>query len=215
MDRKMKKLWNCYKNNHNIHTLKWDDFTTFLKDILQTPIHRNHTIVTLFEEVRQKPGQAVTDFVIYLDRLENKLLPYGNKACLQHMKTKLRPETTDKLIAWPNPLKTCQEAIDLAVWLKQVKPSCKPRTTTTQQLDAPTRSRGRGCGYGGYSYQLSRNNMKEISSINQTPLNAVTTVDEKERRQQENLCFYCGRPGHSIAKCCEKKSKKLGKGPVR
>ena len=48
--------------------------------------------------------------------------------------------------------------------------------------------------------------MKEISSTNQAPLNAAIMADEKERHQQKNLCFYCGRPGHSIAKCCEKKS---------
>ena len=82
MDKKIKKLWNCYEENHNIHTLKRDDFTIFLKDTLETPIHRNPTIATCYEEARQKPGQAVTDFVIYLDRLKDKLLPYDNKARL-------------------------------------------------------------------------------------------------------------------------------------
>ena len=71
MDRKIKELWNCYEKNHDIHTLKWDDFTTFLKDTFKTPIHRNQTIATRYEEARQKPGQAVTDFVAYLDRLKD------------------------------------------------------------------------------------------------------------------------------------------------
>ena len=39
MNRKIKELWNCYEKYHNIHTLKWDDFTTFLKDTLETFIH--------------------------------------------------------------------------------------------------------------------------------------------------------------------------------
>ena len=52
MDRKIKELWNCYEKNHNIHTLKWDDFITFLKDTLETPIHRNQTIATRYEEAR-------------------------------------------------------------------------------------------------------------------------------------------------------------------
>ena len=152
MDRKIKELWNCYKKNHDIHTLKWDDFTTFLKDTLETSIHRNQTIATCYKEACQKPGQAVIDLVAYLDRLEDELPPYNDKACFQHLKTKLRPKITDKMIAWPNPPKTCQEAINLAVWLEQVKPSCKPRMTTTQQLDAPTRLRRCGRRYGGYSY---------------------------------------------------------------
>ena len=63
------------------------------------PIHRNQTIATRYEKACQKPGQAVTNFVAYLDRLENELLPYDNKACLQHLKTKLRPKITDKMIA--------------------------------------------------------------------------------------------------------------------
>ena len=56
------------------------------------------------------------------------------------------------MIAWPNSLKTRQEAIDLAVWLEQVEPSCKSRATTTRQLDTFTRLRGRGRGYGNYFY---------------------------------------------------------------
>ena len=82
MNRKIKELWNCYEKNPNIHTLKWADFTIFLKDILEMPIHRNQTIATRYKEARQKPGQAVTDFVAYLDRLENELPPYNNKTCL-------------------------------------------------------------------------------------------------------------------------------------
>ena len=82
MDKKIKKLWNCYEKNHNIHTLKWDDFTPFLKNTFETPIHRNQKIATRYEKARQKPGQAVTNFVAYLYRLENKLPPYDNKACL-------------------------------------------------------------------------------------------------------------------------------------
>ena len=69
MDRKIKELWNCYEKNHNIHTLKWNNFIIFLKDTLKTPIHRNQTIATHYEEARQKPGQAITDFVIHLNRL--------------------------------------------------------------------------------------------------------------------------------------------------
>ena len=86
------------------------------------------------------------------------------------------------MIAWPNPPRICEEAIDLAVWLEQVKLFCKPKTTTTRQSDALTRLRGRRRGHGSYSYQPSGNNMKEISSTNQTPLNAATTADKKERR---------------------------------
>ena len=78
IDRKIKELWNCYKMNHDIHTLKWNDSTLFLKDTLETPIHLNQTIATHYEEARQKPGQAVTDFVAYLDRLKEKLPPYDN-----------------------------------------------------------------------------------------------------------------------------------------
>ena len=89
MDRKIKELWNCYEKNHDIHTLKWDDFTTFLKNILETPIHRNQTVATCYEEARQKPGQAVTNFVAYLDKLKDKLPPYDNKACFQHLKIRL------------------------------------------------------------------------------------------------------------------------------
>ena len=126
-------------------------------------------------------------------------------------KDKLQPKITYKMIAWPNPPKTCQEVIDLAVRLEQVKPFCKPRTTTIQWSDAPTCPRGCGRGHNGYSYRPLRNNMKEISSTNQTPLNAAITANKKERHWQENLCFYCSRPGHSIAKCRKKKSKKLGK----
>ena len=81
MDGKIKELWNCYEKNHNIHILKWDDFTTFLKDTLETPIHCNQTIATCYEKARQKHGQAVTDFVAYLDRLKDKLSLYDNKAC--------------------------------------------------------------------------------------------------------------------------------------
>ena len=56
------------------------------------------------------------------------------------------------MIAWPNPPKTCQEAIDLAIWLEQVKPSCKLKTIITCQLDAPIRLRELGRRHGGYFY---------------------------------------------------------------
>ena len=138
MDRKIKELWNCYEKNHNIHTLKWDDFTTFLKDTLETFIHCNQTIAIRYKEARQKPGQAVIAFVAYLDKLKDEFPPYNNKARLRHLKTKLQPEITNKMIAWPNPSKTCQKAIDFAIWLEQVEPSCKPKTTITRQSDAPT-----------------------------------------------------------------------------
>ena len=82
MDRNIKELWNHYEKNQDIHTQKWDDFTTFLKNTLETPIYRNQTIATHYEKARQKPGQAVTNFVAYLDGLKDKLPPYDNKACL-------------------------------------------------------------------------------------------------------------------------------------
>ena len=44
------------------------------------------------------------------------------------------------MIAWPNPPKTSQKAIDLTIWLEQVKPFCKLQTATTQQSNALTRS---------------------------------------------------------------------------
>ena len=81
MDKKIKELWNCYEKNHDMHTLKWDDFITFFKDTLEIPIHCNQTIATRYEKTCQKPGQAVTDFAAYLDRLEDELPPYDNKAC--------------------------------------------------------------------------------------------------------------------------------------
>ena len=146
------------------------------------PIHCNQTIATCYKEARQKPGQGVTDFVAYLDRLEDELSLYDDKARLRHLKTKLWPKITDKIIAWPNHLKTRQKAIDLAVWLEQVKSFCKLKTTTTQRSDAPTRLCGCGCKYGGYFYRPLRNNMMEISSTNQTPLNATIMADKKEKR---------------------------------
>ena len=115
------------------------------------------------------------------------------------------------MIAWPNPPKTFQEAIDLAVRLEQVKPFCKPKATTQRQLDAPMRLRRCGRGHSKYSYQPLQGNVKEISCANQRPLNVIVTTDKKERRRRENLYFYYGRPGHSIAECCEKKSNEAGK----
>ena len=55
MDRKIQELWNCYEKNHDIHTLKWDDFTTFLKDILEMPIHCNQTIATRYKKAHVVP----------------------------------------------------------------------------------------------------------------------------------------------------------------
>ena len=99
MNRKIKELWNCYEKNHNIHILKWDDFTTIFKDTLEKLIYCNQTIATHNEEACQKPSQVVTNFVAYLDRLENKLPPYDDKARLQHLKTKLWPKIINKMIA--------------------------------------------------------------------------------------------------------------------
>ena len=82
MDKKIKKLWNCYEKNHNIHTLKWNNFTIFFKDTFETLIHCNQTIATRYQEARQKPGQAVTDFVAYMNRLKDEHSPYDDKACL-------------------------------------------------------------------------------------------------------------------------------------
>ena len=160
---------------------------------------------------RPNPCQAVTNFVAYLDRLKDELPLYNNKACLQHLKTKLQPKITNKMIAWPNLPKTCQEAINLAVWLEQVEPSCKPKTTTPRQSNAFMRLRGRGFRHGNYFYWQPQDNGREISSANQTPWNVIVTNNKKERRRWENFCFYCDRLGHSIAECCEKKSKELGK----
>ena len=94
------------------------------------PIYCNQTIATCYKEACQKPGQVVTDFVAYLDKLEDKLSLYDNKACLRHLKTKLWPGITNKLIAWPNPLKTCQGAIDLAIWLDRLNPLASQRQSS-------------------------------------------------------------------------------------
>ena len=96
-------------------------------------------------------------------------------------KTKLRPKIIDKMIAWPNSPKTWQKAIDLAVQLEQVEPSCKPKATTPCQSEAPIRLRGRRCRHSRYSYWPPQGNVKEISGANQKPLNVIVTTNKKER----------------------------------
>ena len=109
--------------------MTWEDFIIFLKNIFETLVHCQQTVATFYKKVYQKPYQTGADFVMYLNRLKDKLSPYDDKAYFYHLKTKLYREIANKIIACSNFLRTCQEAIDLAICLEQTKPICKPKRT--------------------------------------------------------------------------------------
>ena len=41
VDLKVREHWKRFEKTRDIATMEWEDFTSFLMDLLETPIHRN------------------------------------------------------------------------------------------------------------------------------------------------------------------------------
>ncbi len=86
-----KEFWYNYKRDHPISNQTWEEFKTFLLNLIEDPMNRTLDIAQLMADAEQRQNQTVRQFDTYLSSLEAQLPPYSEEHQRMNLFTKLRP----------------------------------------------------------------------------------------------------------------------------
>lgn len=77
----------------------WDEFTEFLKNLISDPLNRELDVVQRYTDAKQRAGQKVKEFELYLADLESRMETMTPKMLRDNLLTRLRPDVRQKLTA--------------------------------------------------------------------------------------------------------------------
>jgi Retrotransposon gag protein/Zinc knuckle len=169
--------------------------------------------------LRMKDGDNVRDYAIAFNNLARDT--QWNNPSLTHQFYKGLPERLkDKLSEMRggrpndlNELRACAQEFDDLYWQRQKEkrsaPDNKPKTSqSSSSSSSANKSSGSQDSYKRAASTKPRN--KDLDG--KLTSSGRLTEEEKERRRKENLCFYCGDPGHFGNKCPKAAKDKKSKG---
>jgi hypothetical protein len=200
--------WSRHEATVGLDNISWDDFSQFLRDLVQDPVNRGIVAAQKYHDASQLPGQSVHAFVTYLETLEAEIEPYGETHRRQHLLTKLRPEIRNAITNYQDIPETRAGLISLAARLEENQRQTRqapasrrdnsyitdnqgqqPKQTPFFNRDNRGRGRGRFMGRGGPPPQTHRsggtypNRLPVHAGRGIAPIDTVT-------------CFSCGQKGH-------------------
>jgi len=182
------------------------------------------------EHLRMKDAHHVTRYIVDFNRLASQVQVHGDGALCHLFYSGLPDRLKDKIPRVGKPLTLhglralCQE-IDARYWERKDKIA---RTTKSQSTPSPAKSsdsRGNSSKSGKEKSKAGNtsspatagsskttNNLSSSSSnrpdlTNKLGKDGKLTADERKRCLNNNLCMFCGGPGH-FADNCPKKTKK-------
>ena len=108
-----------YYEYQQIRQPSWNEYKKVLHDLLQEPVTWQATLALKYDQVYQKPGQGMWDFVNYLDELELEAeFRYTDKQRLQYLQAKLMLLLCITLNNYQQTPTTWQRLINLAIQLE-------------------------------------------------------------------------------------------------
>lgn len=177
-----------------------ENFELFIKELNQTFGDYDRAIVSANKLRLLRQGDNTASTYTTEFRLLASDLDWGENALIDQYRRGLNDAVKDLLITLPLPA-TLSEAISSAVKCdNRIRERLHERDTYNYtsrkqeritQNPEPTPMEIDGSGRGTTTRMQNR------------------AVDERNRRINMNLCFYCGAPGHRIRNCLKKRSESL------
>jgi len=203
------KAFERLENTNGQDNTSWEEYKIFLRDLIQDPVTRAATLARRYDEAHQRPGQTVTQFVNYLDELENELPPYTDAQRRQHLLAKLLPDLRQALNNYQNVPETRVGLIGLAMQLeanlpRKAKGEGKSSDAQTgHQRDTQRRGKGKA-PESPKKDKESKSTQSSTRRANPRPPRVNLSSEERERRSNEKLCYTCGKAGHFANKCTKR-----------
>jgi hypothetical protein len=193
----------------------WEEYKTFLRDLLQDPVTRTVTQAHRWQAAMQRPGQTVAQFVNYLDELESELPAYTDEQRRQHLLGKLLPDIVCALNNYQAIPSTRKGLIALATQLEaslrkkkasQSQGRQEPATRATPRDDTSSKGKGKPRSQTQPQSKGTRGASTSPKSAASRPprQRSYLSNEEKERRTKGKLCYTCGKSGHYAAQCHDK-----------
>lgn len=139
-------------------------------------------------------------------------LNWNDDALRAQLYTGLKPDVKDALALSNVDPATVQDLSALAIRLDN--------RLHERRQENKTRTPGFRSNQNNLSRNFSRPNTGSTTSSGPRPMDIDATKterfkpltnDERQRRMKNNLCFYCGKPGHRVDACPEKPRKSSGR----
>ena len=171
----------------------WDQFATFLLDLIQSPANRYHSSILKYEEAKQGATQTVQSFVAYMDQLESELEPYTEKLRMQHLLAKVRPELREKVTEYPSPMTDRPELIRL---LSQFEENMKAKADKYKPREG-LQDRLRPRFNKGLPQRGPPEGRPIAAGLPRGPERPPTT----RRPPRDVVCYLCNKKGHYAPEC--------------
>ena len=169
------------------------DYPAFLTEMELTfgNLDQARTTANKIKNLKQgnKPASV---YASEFQQLSSDLNSWGEAALISQFQDGLNDEVNDLLLTLPDPA-TLAEAMHQAI-------RCDNRLFQKKQKHCHRQAHGPALV--SPAPQVSLEDPMQIDSVKYRKL----SKNEKIRRQQANLCLYCGQPGHFAKSCPNKKS---------
>lgn len=190
---------------------KYDTFLTNFKHMFMDPNQKQNAqrIIRTFKQEKQSALTYGTKFVEYaIDA------GFDNEAKISAFYNGLNNDIKDALALIPEVPEDFSEFANLAIKVdnrlfeRKLDRNSSPSNTGNQYSGNSRRNNNHFKSNNNHHNNTNNNNGVQPMDIDITKKFKPLTNEEKERRRKNNLCLYCGNPGH-VATTCPNKAKKI------
>lgn len=192
----------------------WEEFKEFLHNDLEDVRNRGFAAAIRFENLKQQPGQAVQQFASKFDETYDDLATNMEQLRTQQFFAKLLPTIRDLVQNYQNPPTNRNELAALVARLEavhKIHDKKDKKENKRQKERSPSNSNSNSnSNYQGKRGTKRTSDGSPTNSRRTTsrPKPGALTAAEKQRRQENNLCFVCADPGHMASECSKSTKKR-------
>ncbi|KIN98938.1 hypothetical protein M404DRAFT_30906 [Pisolithus tinctorius Marx 270] len=215
-------------NPDNYDCLLWmDDYHEFLQELTTNfgPHDAIADAVQQLENLTMKDGSRITKYVVEFNRWALQVKDYGVGALRHRFYSRLPDRIKDEIACIGKPSTLAQlhklaQTIDARYWERKAEISRTTKSTTDKSQSSNSDNKSKSSSYASAPKSDAKGNGKQkdppksdVSKSNIAHLlgkDGKLTSAERQRRMKNNLCLFCGEPGHS-AKDCPKSTSRAAK----
>ncbi|QSS61931.1 hypothetical protein I7I51_04108 [Histoplasma capsulatum] len=175
----------------------WDGFKEFLHNDLEDIHTRGFTAAIRFEKLKQQPGQSVQQFASKFNEILGNLAFDREEFLTQLFFAKLQSSVRDRIQEYHNLPTNCNELAALAARIEAIYRIRDKRNNSKQgSFNPPNHHRDDDRrGTKRSSGSSPSNGQRNLTSAGKL------TMEERQRRMDNNLCLFCGEAGHILKNC--------------
>lgn len=198
-DTEVERRWTGYEEETGIGNTTWEEFKTFLLDSIKDKENRVFDAADSYERARQRPGQSIDSFIVYLDSLERELGITDDAYRRRTLYAKLSPSIKTEVTRRSDIPPDRKALISLARRIETseaVIANANRRSQKERRFDSDTSQRGGRQDSRDNSHTLSRRSESTISDANRTPIGGGS-----DTHPTGGKCYRCNATGHLSRNC--------------